>query len=84
MEDVALKINDLAGDISAALETIYGQMDFFSKLITDMENHPDVSALYVKYGLIQRNLYAVYHLLNYELKKIDEAKKDISKLTMER
>ena len=45
MEDVALKINDLAGDISAALETIYGQMDFFSKLITDMENHPDVSAL---------------------------------------
>ncbi|RKD21121.1 hypothetical protein BEP19_15725 [Ammoniphilus oxalaticus] len=75
------EINSESNTISFTLETIDGGIHFFSELIQDLEQHPEVAALLVKNGLIQRKLSAIYSILDHELSRIKGAQEVISKLS---
>lgn len=75
------EINEETGNITNSLETLDGQMSFFSELIVDMENHPEGSALMVKHGKVQRKLFAIYTLFNNQLQQIREGNKNIEELS---
>lgn len=75
-------INETCG-IGASLETIDGQMTFFSHLIEDCKQYPDGMSALLKIGEVQKQPEAIYMLFHYELKRINKYNEGISKLANE-
>ncbi|NWO14668.1 hypothetical protein [Virgibacillus sp.] len=80
MENYKDEISNQASAIKANLETIDGQMMFLGELIEDTEKYPDASAEYMKRGLIQKKLNAIFILIDGQLKGISEYQECISNL----
>lgn len=83
MQKKLIAINDNANMIDVSLNSIEGQMTFFGHLIGDMEKYPDGMALEVKHGITQKQLQAVYTLLNHQLQEIKKYQKGIAEISEE-
>lgn len=78
------KLSDIISEscgIRCNLETIDGQMTFFSHLIQDIERYKDGMSAMLKAGELEKQLNAIYMLLLYELRNIEEANEKIMKLS---
>lgn len=81
MEKNLMEINDETCGIAAKLENIDGQMTFFDHLIQDCEQYPKISAIYLEYGEIQKQLNAIYTFFHYQLEEIKEYNNKINTLS---
>ena len=73
-------IEDESLGISTSLETIDGGLSFFANTIRDIEENRDGMATLLKAGELEKQLNAIYTLLLYELRNIEESNKSIEVL----
>jgi len=81
MKKNLMEINDETSGISVNLENLDGQMTFFSHLIHDCEQYPEIATNYLKHGEIQKQLSAIYNLFHYQLQEIKEYNNKINNLS---
>jgi|GEM_PF-4419810 len=81
MKKNLMEINDETGGIVVNLENLDGQMIFFSHLIQDCEQYPEIAANYLKHGEIQKQLNAIYNLFHHQLQEIRECNDKIDNLS---
>jgi len=70
-------IHNEAMGIMCNLETIDGQMTFFSHLIQDIKQYRESAASLLKVGELEKQLDAIYTLFYYQLKEIKKSRKEI-------
>jgi len=70
---------EVAG-ISNSLNALNGQMNFFNKLIEDVEQYKDGMAMMLRSGDLEKQMDAIYTLFYYELNNIEKSQKKIKKL----
>ena len=71
------EIHNEATGILCNLETIEGQMSFFSYLIQDVRDYKDTMSSLLKIGELEKQLDAIYTLFHYQLKEIEKSRKEI-------
>lgn len=81
MKKNLIEINNETGGIAVNLNNLDGQMTFFSHLIQDCEQYPEISAQYMKHGKLQKQLNAIYYLFHYQLEEIKKYNEKIHKLS---
>lgn len=80
MQELKNNISNESTGISEALETIDGQMTFFSHLIDEMEQYPDITAKFMQHGKVQNQLNAIYYLIHTKIEQIHKHQNAISNM----
>lgn len=81
--ELYIKVDDEVLQIEDSLRILNGQLHFFSCLFDEIDVHRDAAAMFIKDGIIQDRLRAIYVAFNDQLREISKATSDLQAVLKE-